>query len=332
MSRLSAVRTVSQGAPSPQASRGRITIADLLVAFGDGAARRAAVDHVSLEVAPGEFVCVLGPSGCGKSTLLNVVAGFIAPQSGTVRIDDVAISRPGADRGVVFQQPTLFPWKTVLENIAYGPKVAGRGHAEADRIARHFMAMVGLAAFADYYPQALSGGMQQRVGIARALANSPNVLLMDEPFGSLDPITKARLQQELRRLHAAVAKTILFVTHDVDEALMLGDRIAVLREGGILAQYDTPAVLLDRPADDFVAEFVGEDRALRRLALHRVGHLELDPAEPSANSLPVASAEMTLRNAVSLMLQAGSDRVLVVGDDGMRIGILPLERVVGLLR
>ena len=258
MSRLSAVRTVSQEGSSPQASRGRISIADLLVAFGDGAARRAAVDHVSLEIAPGEFVCVLGPSGCGKSTLLNVVAGFIAPQSGTVSIDDVALSKPGADRGVVFQQPTLFPWKTVLANIAYGPSAAGRGRAEADRIARHFMAMVGSAAFADYYPQALSGGMQQRVGIARALANSPNVLLMDEPFGSLDAQTRTMMQEVLLAIWEELHTTVLFVTHDIEEALFLADRVVVMSAGpGRII--DGVRVSLSRPRDRdivYAPEFV----------------------------------------------------------------------------
>ena len=163
MSLPRSIRIVAADGRPTQATRGRIAIDDLTVAFGNGASRRTAVDHVALDVAPGEFVCLLGPSGCGKSTVLNVIAEFITPQAGRVSIDDVAITQPGADRGVVFQQPTLFPWKTVLENIAYGPLVGGRGRAEAERIARHFMAMVGLTTFAGYYPQALSGGMQQRV-------------------------------------------------------------------------------------------------------------------------------------------------------------------------
>jgi NitT/TauT family transport system ATP-binding protein len=225
------IRTAAQDARSPQVTRGRITMADIVVAFGDGTARRTAVDHVSLEVAPGEFVCLLGPSGCGKSTLLNVVAGFIAPQAGRVSVDDKAITKPGADRGVVFQQPTLFPWKTVLANIAYGPIVAGRGRAEADRIARHFMAMVGLTAFADYYPQALSGGMQQRVGIARALANSPNVLLMDEPFGSLDAQTRTMMQEVLLGIWEELHTSVLFVTHDIEEAIFLADRVVIMSAG-----------------------------------------------------------------------------------------------------
>jgi len=157
------------------------------------------------------------------------------------------------------------------------------------------------------------------------------VLLMDEPFGALDPITKARLQQEMRRLHAAVAKTILFVTHDVDEAILLADRIAILREGGVLAQYDTPDAILAHPADEFVAQFVGEDRALRRLALRRVGELELDRAAVG-DSLPVASAAMTVRTALALMLESHTDAVRVVADDGTTRGVLRLERMQELLR
>jgi osmoprotectant transport system ATP-binding protein len=159
------------------------------------------------------------------------------------------------------------------------------------------------------------------------------VLLMDEPFGALDPITRARLQQELRRLHARIPKTVIFVTHDVDEAITMGDRIAILREGGVLVQYDTPDAILAHPADDFVARFVGEDRALRRLALRRVSELELEPApNPSSGDLSLVSSGATVRNAVSLMLEAGADRLLVVDDDDSWRGILTLARATDVLR
>jgi len=155
---------------------------------------------------------------------------------------------------------------------------------------------------------------------------------MDEPFGALDPITRARLQDEMRRLHREVAKTIIFVTHDIDEAIMLGDRIAILREGGVLAQYDTPDNILAHPADDFVAKFIGEDRALRRLALHRLGDVSLDPAPPASDGALHASAASTVRNALSLMLEAGADRIVVIGDDGTPLGALTLENATELLR
>jgi osmoprotectant transport system ATP-binding protein len=183
------------------------------------------------------------------------------------------------------------------------------------------------------YPSQLSGGQRQRVGLARALAADPAVLLMDEPFGALDPITRSRLQQELRRLHHEVAKTVIFVTHDVDEAITMGDRIAILREDGVLAQYDTPDAILAHPADEFVTRFVGEDRALRRLALLRVGDVPLHPppALPDGRT-PVASTESTVRNALSLMLEASASGVLVVDDGGDVVGTLSPERAAELLR
>ena len=155
---------------------------------------------------------------------------------------------------------------------------------------------------------------------------------MDEPFGALDPITRARLQQELRRLHREVAKTVIFVTHDIDEAILMGDRIAILREGGVLAQYDTPDAILAHPADEFVAQFIGEDRALRRLALHHLDEVELDPVTQASNTLLQASSSTTVRNAVSLLLESGADRLLVVDDGGKPLGVLTLSRAAELLR
>ena len=246
MSRLQPIRALPSDEHRPQASRGRIDIQGLTVAFGHAQSLRSAVEQLSLEVAPGEFVCLIGPSGCGKSTVLNTVAGFIAPQAGRVSVDGMEIRKPGADRGVVFQQPTLFPWKTVLQNIAYGLRVGGHGRAEAERIARRFMGLVGLTAFADYYPQALSGGMQQRVGIARALAISPGVLLMDEPFGALDAQTRAMMQEALLGIWEDLHTTVLFITHDIEEALFLADRVVVMSAGpGRII--DDVAVPLPRP-------------------------------------------------------------------------------------
>jgi NitT/TauT family transport system ATP-binding protein len=242
VNRMQAVRAVSPDLHPSQATRGRITIDDLVIAFGEGSSQRTAVGPLSVTVDPGEFVCVLGPSGCGKSTLLNVIAGFIAPNAGRASIDGVEIRKPGADRGVVFQQPTLFPWKTVLGNIAYGPRVGGRTRVDAEQIARQFMGMVGLTAFSDYYPQALSGGMQQRVGIARALAISPSVLLMDEPFGALDAQTRTMMQEVLLGIWEDLHTTVLFVTHDIEEALFLADRVAIMSAGPgrILDQIEVP--------------------------------------------------------------------------------------------
>jgi NitT/TauT family transport system ATP-binding protein len=219
-------------APSSVASRGpargHVAIEHLAVRFGAGAQARLAVDDVSLDVPAGEFVCILGPSGCGKSTVLNAVAGFVAPGAGSIAVDGEPVGKPSADRGMVFQQPTLFPWKNVLQNVMVGPLMAGQSRAAAERTARGFIAMVGLVGCEAHYPAQLSGGMQQRVGIARALANNPRVLLMDEPFGALDAQTRAMMQEALLGIRAEFQTTVLFVTHDIDEAVFLGDRVIVM--------------------------------------------------------------------------------------------------------
>ena len=294
----------------------------------------AALQELTLEIPAGTFCVLVGPSGSGKTTALKLVNRLVSFDSGDIRIDGRSVrDLPEVElrRGIgyVIQQIGLFPHMTVADNVATVPRLLDWPKARTRERVAELVELVGLdQEDAALYPAQLSGGQRQRVGLARALAADPPVLLMDEPFGALDPITRARLQQEVRRLHQAVAKTVLFVTHDIDEAIMMGDRIAILREGGVLAQSGTPDAILAKPADNFVAEFIGEDRALRRLGLHRVGELALDPPpDASRNALPLASSEMTLRNAVSLMLQARSDRVMVVGDDGATRGILRLERV-----
>jgi NitT/TauT family transport system ATP-binding protein len=203
-----------------------------------------AVNGVSLEVRPGEFVSIVGPSGCGKTTLLNMIAGFIAPSDGRIVLNGRVVSGPGPDRGVVFQSFALFPWKTVLDNVAFGPKMRGIPPGERERIAREYIGLVGLAGQEHRYPNELSGGMQQRVGVARALANSPEILLMDEPFASVDAQTRMTLQEELTRIWQARRPTILFVTHDVDEAVFLADRVVVLSKGQVRAELP---VTLERP-------------------------------------------------------------------------------------
>ncbi len=210
-----------------------------------------AVRDISLEVREGEFVSIVGPSGCGKSTVLNLIAGFIAPTAGDILVDDRPVRGPGPDRGVVFQSFALFPWKTVLENVAFGPKMRGIGKTEREAIAREFLALAGLSHAADRYPNELSGGMQQRVGIARALANEPDVLLMDEPFASVDAQTRMTLQEELTRIWQERRPTIIFITHDVGEAVFLANRVVVLSAGRIL---DEVAIDLPRPRrwDDLV--------------------------------------------------------------------------------
>ncbi|MDA9865230.1 ABC transporter ATP-binding protein [bacterium] len=215
----------------PEASavgKGQIEIKDVSIVFGKGADAYRAVETTSITVKAGEFVCILGPSGCGKSTLMNAVAGYVEPTTGEVTVDGDTVKGPGPDRGMVFQQYSLLPWKTVYENVAFGPKMAGQSRTEAGSTANTFLELVGLKKFGNRYPAELSGGMQQRVGIARALANYPSVLLMDEPFGALDAQTRLMMQESLLDIWRKFGTTVVFVTHDVDEAVFLADRVLVM--------------------------------------------------------------------------------------------------------
>ncbi len=232
--------------------KGHVSVKDLTVIFGKNDEAHTAVDKASIEITPGEFVCILGPSGCGKSTLLNCVAGYVKATHGTVEVDDQKVVKPGPDRGMVFQQYSLFPWKTIRENVAFGPQISGRGGAVPSSVANTFIEMVGLSKFADRYPAELSGGMQQRVGIARALANYPSVLLMDEPFGALDAQTRLMMQENLLRIWGDFGITVLFITHDVDEAVFLADRVLIMSAapGRIIADMK---IDLERPRTQSMA-------------------------------------------------------------------------------
>lgn len=207
-------------------NRGHISIEKVSIVYGKRGKENVAVQETSIEIRPSEFVCLLGPSGCGKSTLLNSIAGFVKPTTGRVRVDGREINGPGPDRGMVFQEYSLFPWKTIFDNIAMGPRFAN--DVEANTTARTLLEMVGLFKYRDHYPAELSGGMQQRVGIARALATYPSVLLMDEPFGALDAQTRIMMQENLLNIWREFGTTVVFVTHDVDEAVFLSDRILIM--------------------------------------------------------------------------------------------------------
>jgi osmoprotectant transport system ATP-binding protein len=295
----------------------------------------AAIDDLSLEIPAGAFCVLVGPSGGGKTTALKMVNRLIPFDSGDIRIDGRSINALPATElrrgiGYVIQQVGLFPHQTIGENIATVPRLLGWPKARTAARTAELLELVGLeAADAKRYPAQLSGGQRQRVGLARALAADPPVLLMDEPFGAVDPITRFRLQSELQRLHREVGKTVIFVTHDVDEAIHMGDRIAILREGGVLAQYDTPDAILAHPADEFVAQFIGEDRALRRLALRTLGDVSLRPGAPSEPGSRV-SPDTTVRNAVSQMLETNSDQVVVVDGDKV-LGVFKLHDAGALL-
>jgi NitT/TauT family transport system ATP-binding protein len=213
-----------------------------------------ALDDINLEVQKGEVICILGPSGCGKSTLLNIVAGFLPPSGGEVRVDGRPVIEPGPDRGFVFQEFALFPWRTVLENIEFGPVIKGMEKADRHARALELIQRIHLTGFEDKFPFELSGGMKQRVGIARALANDPEVLLMDEPFGALDAQTRRVMQEELLKLLGETKKTVLFVTHAIDEAIVLADRVVVMtaRPGQVKAVL---SVDLPRPRERTSPEF-----------------------------------------------------------------------------
>lgn len=228
---------------------GHILIENLRVRFGRNSSAVEAVSDVSMEVKPGEFVSIIGPSGCGKSTLLNVVAGFVQPSAGSVTLDGKSIEKPGADRGMVFQQYSLFPWLTVRKNVEFGLKQQGMETFQREQAARTLLGLAGLLAFENHFPEQLSGGMKQRVGIVRALATSPQVLLMDEPFGALDALTRAHLQDELMKIAQATHSTVMMVTHDVDEAVLLSDRIVMLTNGPAATIGEILSVDLARPRD-----------------------------------------------------------------------------------
>ncbi|WP_162795793.1 ABC transporter ATP-binding protein, partial [Nonomuraea lactucae] len=280
-----------------------------------------AVDTLDMVIPEGRITVLVGSSGCGKTTTLRMINRMIEASSGTITVggDDIAALDENTLRrgiGYVIQQSGLFPHRTVLDNIATVPRLLGWDRRKARARAAELLETVGLPdAMGARYPHQLSGGQQQRVGVARALAADPPVLLMDEPFGAVDPLVRALLQDELIRLQAELRKTIVFVTHDIDEAVRLGDRIAVFRTGGHLVQFAPPAELLARPADDFVAGFLGAERGLKLLSLTSLATV---PTTPVA-TVPVSASLAEARAGAD---RAGERWVLAVGEDGAPRGWL----------
>lgn len=305
--------------------------------------REPAIRDLSLTVPAGEVCVLVGPSGSGKTTAMRLINRMIPITSGDILLGGRSVldrdpRQLRREIGYVIQQVGLFPHQTVGENIATVPRLLGW---PKDRIAarvRELLELIGLdpQEMTRRYPSQLSGGQRQRVGVARALAADPPLMLMDEPFGAIDPINRARLQDEFLGLQEMVKKTVVFVTHDIDEAIKMGDRIAILREGGVLVQYDTPREILTHPADEFVAQFVGADRGLKRLALTKVAELKLaEPnglrADPRADGVRSVSAETSVRDALSLMLTEGGESLSVVDGDGRVEGLLTLGVIEQLL-
>jgi osmoprotectant transport system ATP-binding protein len=304
-----------------------------------GNSARPAIDDLSLTIPAGEICVLIGPSGGGKTTAMKMINRLITITEGDITIDGTSVRsleltelRRGI--GYVIQQIGLFPHMTVEDNIGTVPRLLGWDRKRIKARARELLELVGLDPdeHAKRYPMQLSGGQRQRVGLARAMAADPPLMLMDEPFGAIDPITRERLQNDFLRLHRELRKTVVFVTHDIDEAIKMGDRICILREGGVLAQYDTPEAILAAPADEFVAQFVGADRGLKRLALRRLDEVELlpVPAEDTA-ATPACSSKTTLRDALSIMLTEGAPGVVVVGQDGAAHGYMTFDVVSRLL-
>src|SRR5688572_177750 len=345
-----------------------IEFRDVRKSFGSGP---PVLDRLSLHVAEGETLVLVGPSGCGKTTALKLVNRLLDHESGTVLAfgRDVRGEDPIALRrklGYVIQEAGLFPHWTVRANVEAGPRLLGwKGDTTRAR-SEELLALVGLPAseYGDRRPRELSGGQRQRVGVARALAADPPALLMDEPFGALDPINRDRLQEEFLNLQAQIRKTVVLVTHDVTEAIKIGDRIAILSDHARLVQYDTPAAILSNPADDFVTTFIGSGAAIRRLQLQRVTESGLEPVEvlpadgrpgerartapdrivtvgddgtvtwwsPGGDSTPsrpaVVRIGQTLHDALDAMLRAGDDRTIVVDERGSPVGALSWSSVV----
>ncbi|MEA9984684.1 ABC transporter ATP-binding protein [Subtercola sp. RTI3] len=293
----------------------------------------AAVENFSMNVEPGELIMFVGPSGCGKTTTMKMINRIIEPTSGTITIDgrDVLSLNPNELRrhiGYVIQQIGLFPHMSIAENIAVVPKLLGWSKEKTRNRVDELLSVVQLdpREFADRYPKQLSGGQQQRVGVARALAADPPVMLMDEPFGATDPITREKLQLEFLRLQESIGKTIIFVTHDFDEAVRLGDRIAVLSEKSKIEQFDTPENILASPANAYVASFIGRGAALKRLGLITVGDAELGRASDARGDASVDEGD-SLRDALDLLMLTGLPAIAVTAIGGRTVASISVAQV-----
>ncbi len=322
---------------SPASSEVMIRLRGVGKTYDDGT---VAVQELDLDVRRGELVCLVGPSGCGKSTTLKMVNRLIEPSTGTIEIDGADVTRQDPVQlrrgiGYVIQAVGLFPHQRITANVMTVPLLYGESKATARRRAEELLELVGLdpARYGRRYPHQLSGGQRQRVGVARALAADPPVLLMDEPFGAVDPVVRVRLQDEFLRLQRELGKTVVLVTHDIDEAVRMGDRVAVFAAGGRLAQVATPAELLGRPADDFVADFVGSTRGLRRLTVTRLDPAHLEPLDVvrSGDLGGAIDLDSSLEEALAAMLR--DDRGMVGVKDGARfVGVLTPNGVHAALR
>jgi osmoprotectant transport system ATP-binding protein len=297
----------------------------------------AAVSNLTLEIQASEICVLIGPSGSGKTTAMQLVNRLISMTSGDITIDGrsvMSLDETELRRGIgyVFQQIGLFPHMTAEANIGTVPRLLGWPKERIRARAQELLELVGLDPDGDLrrFPGEFSGGQRQRIGVARAMAADQPLMLMDEPFGAVDPIARDRLQDDFLRLHEELPKTVVFVTHDIDEAIKMGHRIAILRDGE-LVQYDTPDRILANPVNDFVADFVGADRGLKRLVVWELRDLELDPAPADGTGRPSATEDTCLRDALSMMLVDGAERLTVLDGEGRPRGSIALETITQLI-
>jgi osmoprotectant transport system ATP-binding protein len=300
--------------------------------------RDPAIGDLSFTVPAGDVCVLVGPSGSGKTTAMRLINRMIPISGGDILLGGRSVLQRDArelrrEIGYVIQQIGLFPHQTIAENIATVPKLLGWPKQRIASRVSELLELIGLDSdgIGERYPAQLSGGQRQRVGVARALAADPPLMLMDEPFGAIDPINRARLQDEFLALQRKVRKTIVFVTHDIDEAIKMGDRIVILREGGELAQYDTPREILTHPADDFVAQFVGADRGIKRLSLTTLGEMKLLEPNGTKPGALRALAKTSVRDALSMIITADGAPLTVVDDDDRVQGLLTLSQIEHLL-
>ncbi|MES2945273.1 MAG: ABC transporter ATP-binding protein [Pseudomonadota bacterium] len=309
-----------------------IVLDQLSKKFGNNA--QSALDGLSLTINTGEICVLIGPSGCGKTTTMRMINRMVEPDSGRIEVGGRDVSKIDAVElrrsiGYVIQQVGLFPHMTIGENIATVPKMLGWSASRITTRVDELLATVRMepAMYRNRFPRELSGGQKQRVGVARALAADPPVMLMDEPFGAIDPITRSLLQDEFLRILRELGKTIVFVTHDIDEAIRMGSRIAILRAGK-LVQYDTPERILAQPADSFVEAFVGGDRSLKRLALLTTGaYMQAIETGKTTEGLPLVPGTAALRDELSAMLAAGSSEACITDTSGQIIGQVTLDAI-----
>jgi osmoprotectant transport system ATP-binding protein len=298
-----------------------------------------AVNELSLEIQPGEILVLVGPSGCGKSTTLRLINRMIEPSTGRIYLDGEDVTGVDPDQlrrriGYVIQQIGLFPHQTIADNVATVPRMLKWNKNKIRGRVDELLEMVGLdpSVYRDRYPKELSGGQAQRVGVARALGADPSIMLMDEPFGAIDPITRGNLQNEFLRLQEELQKTIVFVTHDIDEALIMGDRIAILGKQSTIHQCDTPERILSYPVDDFVRDFIGAGTTLKGLVFERVGDLDLSDYSGAGEISASVTADSTLYEALEEMLRAADGKAVVVDASGSPVGVVELSHLSAAIR